>query len=378
MQYKQFDGRQLSMLGMGNMRLPRMPGSPSSFHGGAIDYGKAAEIIDYAMASGINYYDTSHIYAGSEEFLGQALSKYPRESYVLCTKYNAMGGQDFEKHFESQLERLKTEYVDVYMFQAVLNDQSADNYLNSGCIEYYQQLKKEGKIRYLGFSSHAPASTLKRFAAAHPWDMAMVQINYFDWAFAGADEQYQILNGLGIPITVMEPLRGGRLASLSEAPSKLLKDFHPDWSFASWALRWLMGLEGVQVILSGMSAMEQIIDNVATFANFSPLSAEEEAVLAEARDLLRGEIVVPCTECDYCLENCPEQLDIPQMMKAYNDLRIHSWAMSAPITNKLREMEKTPADCTACATCLEHCTQAIDIPGIMEELAGRMEQRRRH
>ena len=372
MYYKPFMSDQLSFLGMGNMRLPRLQNAGDDFRNVQIDYEKAEEIIDYAMANGINYYDTSHIYGGSEEFLGKALSKYPREDYRLCTKYNAMGGTDFKGIFEGQLERLQTDYIDFYMIQAVLNDQSANNYLKSGCMEFMEEQKKAGRIKHIGFSAHAPASTLEWFASAYPWELAMIQVNYFDWAFAGADEQYRVLTEKGIPIVAMEPARGGRLATLNDEATAMLKAFRPEWSVASWAYRWLMSLPNMQVVLSGMSAIDQIIDNVETFSELSPLSEEETAVLEQVREMLKAEIVVPCTDCRYCVEDCPEEIDIPEAMKVYNDLRILSWAMSGPTLERLRVGEKTPADCSACKTCLERCTQAINIPEIMEELKGRL------
>ncbi|MCL2046725.1 MAG: aldo/keto reductase [Oscillospiraceae bacterium] len=372
MHYKDFQGKQFSFLGMGNMRLPRSAGSGEDFRNAVIDYEKAAEIIDYGMANGVNYYDTSHIYGGSEEFLGKALSKYPRDSYYLCTKYNTMGGPDFEGNFQGQLERLNTDYIDIYMIQAVLNDQSAENYLKSGCMEFIEKQKEAGRIRHVGFSAHAPASTLEWFVKAYPWEIAMIQLNYFDWAFAGADEQYKVLTDNGIPVVAMEPARGGRLANLSDEATSMLKALRPDWSPASWAYRWHMGLSNMLVVLSGMSALEQIVDNVNTFETLSPLTDEENTLLDQVREQLKSEIVVPCTECGYCLEDCPAQIDIPEVMKVYNDLRILSWAMSGQAIAKLRDAEKTPADCTACKTCIERCTQAINIPEIMEELTGRL------
>ena len=372
MYYKQFKGDRLSFLGMGNMRLPRLPSGGDDFRNVQIDYDKANEIIDYAMANGINYYDTSHIYGGSEEFLGQALSRYNRGDYRICTKYNTMGGPDFKANFEQQLKRLKTDYIDFYMIQAVLNDQSAQNYLDSGCMEFILEQKEAGRIKHFGFSSHAPAKTLEWFVNAHEWEIAMIQINYFDWAFAGADEQYRVLTEKGIPIVAMEPARGGRLANLSDEAAATLKNFRPEWSLASWAFRWLMGLPNMLVINSGMSTMDQIVDNVNTFETLAPLTIEETTVLEQVREQLKTEIAVPCTECRYCVEDCPAEIDIPEVMKAYNDLLLGSWATSGEIMAKLRSAEKTPTDCTACKTCIERCTQSIDIPKIMEELSGRL------
>ena len=361
--YKPFKDRELSRLGMGNMRLP----VHAEQEGRPIDYNKAQEIIDYAMANGINYFDTAYVYHNgeSEKFLGEAMKKYPRESFSLATKFFIHANPDYKAVFEEQLSRLQTDYIDFYLIHALGND-TCDTYLNSGCIEYFLEKKAEGKIKYLGFSSHADPEYLEKFASHHDWDFCQLQINYFDWNYSSTKEEYEIVTSRGIPVVVMEPVRGGRLASLTPEAEAILKEAHPDWSIASWAFRWLQRLDNVQVVLSGMSTLDQIVNNVDTYAADNALSDEDEAVLFKALELFRKQLVVPCTACRYCTDNCPAQINIPEILKIYNDFKVDGpWALGG-----LEKVDSTgkPTDCVGCGLCATHCPQNIDIPGIMAEL----------
>ena len=359
--YKDYHGEQISRLGMGNMRLPTIGQGREA----PIDYKKAAEIIDYAMKNGITYYDTAYVYNGSEVFLGTVLPNYDRSSFKLATKYNAMSSPDYAAVFEEQLERLHTDYIDFYLLHAVMNEESCDNYLNSGAVDYFLEQKEKGRIKNLGFSSHASVDVLDKMASHHQWDFAQIQLNYLDWDMQDAKGQYEILTEKGIPVVVMEPVRGGRLAALSPKAEALLKNAHPDWSIASWAFRWLLRLDNVQVILSGMSTMEQIIDNVATFSDLCPLSDEDAALLDEACKLFRGEISVPCTACRYCTDDCPMGIEIPSVMEAYNKYKLDGpmGIMGAG------QLKPGPTDCVGCGACQRHCPQGIQIPDVMAELA---------
>lgn len=362
MEYKPYKDERLSCLGMGNMRLPQI----GEGMGAPIDPIAAQEIIDYAISHGINYFDTAYVYnnGGSEKFLGQALPKYPRHSYNIATKFNSMSNPDYKAVFSEQLSRLNTDYIDFYLLHA-LSDNNADDYLNSGCIEYFLEQKQAGRIRYLGFSSHASVQTLERFASCREWDFAQIQLNYLDWTMQDAKGQYEALTKLGIPVVVMEPVRGGRLASLSPVADAMLKAAQPDWSIASWAFRWLMRLDNVQVILSGMSTLGQIVDNVATFDDYKPLTDEQVEILNKACDLFRGEITVPCTSCRYCTDDCPQGIDIPVIMETYNRYKLDNGPMGL---FGLQRLEKKPSDCIGCATCEKHCPQGIVISSVMAEL----------
>lgn len=365
METKKFHDITLSRLGMGNMRLPTVGGAPM----GKVDYKAAKEIIDYGMSHGINYYDTAYVYHGgdSERFLGEAMADYPRESYHLATKFFGLANPDFKAVFEEQLSRLKTDYIDFYLLHNV-SDPTFSLYLESGAIDYFLEQQKEGRIRYLGFSSHADLEKLRAFADHHKWDFAQIQLNYFDWKVSDTKQQYEILTERGIPVMVMEPVRGGRLASLTPELDATLKAVHPDWSPASWALRWVRTLPNVQVILSGMSNLDQIKDNVATFNDSAVLSEADADLLMEVAEKYHKYLVVPCTSCRYCCDTCPSEIDIPEFLKVYNRLKVDgAWGIAQAIGAV--SSKGKPADCIACGACTSHCPQNIDVPSIMKELA---------
>lgn len=363
--YKSFQDIALSRLGMGNMRLPVQGGKS----GAPIDRIRAQEIIDYAMENGINYYDTAYVYHGgeSEKFLGEAMKKYPRESYHLATKYLVFANPDYKAVFEEQLERLQTDYIDFYLIHGI-SDDIYQSYMENGCIEYFLEQKKAGRIRYLGFSAHASVETLTKAADHHQWDFAQIQLNYFDWKYGSAAKEYKALEERNIPIMVMEPVRGGRLAALSSEAEEMLKAAHPDWSMASWAMRFAKRLPQVQVILSGMSNMEQIRDNIRTFQEPEGLTDADAELLMRACEAFKKQISVPCTSCRYCCDDCPMKIDIPAYLDVYNSYKTDgSWALKR-MDNI--ESEGKPSDCIGCGACAGRCPQSIRIPEIMSELAG--------
>ncbi len=356
MQYAELCGHRVSRLGMGNMRLPkRMLG---------IDYDHATRIIDYAVESGVNYFDTAYVYPGSEKFLGKALTpRHPRGDYFIATKYYSMGNPDYRKVFETQLQRLNTDYIDFYLIHC-LTDGSYKGYVSKGSIEYFLEQKRRGRIRHLGFSTHASVATTARFLDHHDWDFCQMQLNYYDWAFGHAKEEYETITGHGVPIVVMEPVRGGKLASFKGDSGRELEALHPDWSAASWALRWVQRRDNARVILSGMSTVDQIVDNVATFGDRA-LNAREEELLLQSCGALREAMSLPCTACRYCCEGCPKGIDIPVAIDAYNEARAgNPQAASALVAG----MGAGPADCIGCRACTRHCPQSIDIPVAMASL----------
>lgn len=366
MKYKAFKDVNLSTLGMGNMRLPstnpKVPNAP-------IDWEKSHEILAYAYENGINYYDTAYVYNNgeSERCLGAGMKRFPRESFYYADKYHVIANPDYKAVFEEQLERLQTDYIDFYLIHCILDD-NVDTYLTNGCIEYFLEQKEKGRIKYLGFSSHAGLEALEKFANHHQWDFAQLQINYFDWTYGNTAKEYQILEERQIPIMVMEPVRGGRLAALTPDAEKLLKDAHPDWSIASWALRFVKSLPMVQVTLSGMSDMDQMIDNVNTFADEDGLNEEEKELLMKALDLFHTQVKVPCTECRYCTSDCPKQINIPEFLKLYNKLKLDgNWGLKEMVEGV--ESAGKPKDCIGCGLCTKHCPQNIHIPQAMKELA---------
>ncbi|MCF0229958.1 MAG: aldo/keto reductase, partial [Parasporobacterium sp.] len=318
--YRNFKDIKLSCLGMGNMRLPLT--DPDDAHSD-IDYEKAHEIIDYAYEHGVNYFDTAYVYNGgkSEKCLGACMKKHDRDSFYIATKFNIGANPDYKAVFAEQLERLQTDHIDFYLMHCLM-DSNIDKYLESGAIEYFQELKKKGQIRYLGFSSHAGVETLKKFADAADWDFAQLQINYYDWLVSSTKEEYRVLEERNIPVMVMEPVRGGRLAELLGGADDILKAAHPEWSTVSWAFRFVQTLPQVKVILSGMSTIDQVRENVKLFEEAAPLSAADTDTVMKAAEVMSRYVAVPCTGCRYCVDDCPVKINIPEFMKLYNKYRI--------------------------------------------------------
>jgi len=365
--YKAFKDISLSRLGMGAMRLPIIdPKDPNS-----VDVEASRKIFDAAYAGGINYYDTAYAYSAgnSERALGICMSKYPRDSFYVASKFSYHANPDYKQVFETQLERLQMDRIDFYLIHCLL-DSNIEDYLGCGCIDYFLEQKRLGRIKYLGFSSHASVETLERFASHHDWDFAQIQLNYYDWSYSRTAMEYEVLKNHNIPIMVMEPVRGGRLAKLTDSAEAILKDAQPDWSVPAWAMRFVKGLPQVQTILSGMSTVEQVEDNLKTFADADGLTKVEQDILGKALREFKSTINVPCTGCRYCCDDCPMQINIPEYLKFYNNFKISGkWALSS--IDKVESQGK-PADCIGCGSCKSHCPQSIDVPKCMAELAEAM------
>ncbi len=360
MRYKDFNGIGLSRLGFGNMRLPEKDGR--------IDRVKAAEMIDVAMKAGVNYYDTAFMYhsGDSEAFLGEVLPQYPRQSYCLATKFNIDFDSDYRKVFAMQQEKLKTDYFDFYLIHCI-TDSNVHRYVDEGGVDFLLEQQRQGRIRYLGFSCHSGLESLRWFANHHKWDFAQLQLNYFDWLYSATQQEYKILEERDIPIMVMEPVRGGRLSSLNPEAEAILHEAHPDWSIASWAMRFVLSLPQVQTVLSGMSRMEQVQDNLATFSDDYEFTHEDRDVLFKACAAFKRQVQVPCTACRYCCDECPMGINIPEFLKVYNKFKVDG---TNGIKAKLDAIDSmsTPADCLTCGECLRHCPQGIRIPEIMTDL----------
>lgn len=358
---KPFKDIELSTLGLGCMRFPMM----DKDH---IDYEKAHAVMEHAYQSGINYYDTAHVYQGgdSERCLGMWMKNHPRDSIYIATKFNVDATEDYKTTFEQQLQRLQTDHIDFYLIHC-LTDGNVDKYIDGGAVEFFKKQKELGRITYLGFSSHASVATLTRFVEYHSWDFAQIQMNYFDWVNGSTAKEYEVLEAHNIPIVVMEPVRGGRLASLTDEVEAMLKAAHSDWSMASWALRFVKSHPQVQVVLSGMSDLAQLNDNLATFSDPTALTAEEEALVLKAGELFKKQLQVPCTACRYCTPECPMEIDIPAFLKLYNTYKVDGpWALERM---DCVESVGKPWDCIGCGACAGHCPQSIDIPAMMAELS---------
>jgi len=372
MKKSKFLGKDVSILGFGLMRLPKISGTTD------IDYEESIKLVDYAMANGINYFDTAYTYAGSEEFAGMALSKYPRESYCLATKcppWKVKNADDFERIFEEQLRRCKTDYFDFYLIhnfaqesmRAAGNEEYFAKFEEIGFYDMLMKKKAQGKIRALGFSFHGTLSLLERFTSKYEVDFGQLQINYIDWTATDAAAQYEILNSRNIPITIMEPLRGGALATLSEESAKILRDVAPDASLASWGIRYVASLPGIVTILSGMNDMKQIEDNIATIENFKPVTEQEKELLYKTAAVYRKSGAIACTGCGYCVP-CPVGVNIPGVFAVYNHARLVGYRI--PFDNgysTFSESEKASA-CIKCGKCTEKCPQHLDVAEHMQEI----------
>ena len=373
--YRDFQDLKLSALDMGAMRLPVIDGKDDQ-----IDEPAAAAMVVYAMAHGINYYDTAWGYHGgnSEPVMGRALKKYPRSSFYLATKFPGYDVRNFgktEEIFEKQLQRLQTDYFDFYLFHNVC-ETNIRQYLDDekyGTWSYLIQQRRNGRIRHLGFSCHGNMPVLKAFLEKYGKDMefCQLQINYFDWKFQHAKEKVDLLREYGIPVWVMEPLRGGRLCRLSDEQEAVLKALRPEETAAQWAFRFLQSIPDVTVTLSGMSDMEQLKQNIVTFDEDKPLDDREMAGLMQVTDSMLSAGAVPCTACRYCVSHCPKELDIPTIMELYNQYKSTGDKPDfiAPMQIAAMPKEKRPAACIACRSCEKVCPQEIKISEIMDTFA---------
>ena len=375
MTYKEFQGMKLSELGFGAMRLPVIDGDDAR-----IDEATTERMVDQAYAAGINYYDTAWGYHGghSEEVMGRCLAKYPRESFYLADKfpgYDLRNMPKVQEIFEKQLEKCGVEYFDFYLFHNVC-EMNIDAYLNPeyGIFEYLMEQKKAGRIKHLGFSCHGAMPVLKRFLEVHGSDMefCQLQLNYLDWTFQHDKEKAELLAEYDIPVWVMEPLRGGKLAKLAEHDEAILKGLRPDEDIAAWAFRFLQTIPGVKVILSGMSNEEQLQKNLATFEESKPLNEEEMKALMEIADRMLSVNTVPCTACHYCVSHCPMELDIPHLLSLYNEHAYTGGGFIAPMALSALADDKKPSACIACRSCEEVCPQQIKISEVMSDFAGRL------
>ena len=372
--YREFKGMKLSQLGFGAMRLPVIDGDDAK-----VDREQTLRMVDTAMAAGINYYDTAWGYHGetSENIIGEALSNYPRDSYYFATKfpgYDLANMPKVKEIFEKQLEKTGLEFFDFYLLHNVC-EMNIEQYLDPqyGIMEYLLQQKEAGRIKHLGFSCHGEMPVLKRFLDAYGDEMeyCQLQLNYLDWTFQHGKEKVELLRGRDIPVWVMEPLRGGKLAKLDEASEAELAALHPEEETPAWAFRFLQTIPEVTVILSGMSNEAQLAANLKTFEEDKPLNEKEmDALLGIAKGLAEDG-AVPCTACHYCVDHCPQGLDIPHLIGLYNEHMITTKAglfgFIAPMALPAIPEDKRPAACLHCGSCEQVCPQQIGISDVMTD-----------
>ena len=366
--YTDFQGKKLSMLGFGTMRLPLL-----SRNSGDVDEEQVFRMVRYASEHGVNYYDTAYPYHNSmsELIVGKALKQLPRESYYLADKYP--GHQiadtfDPAATFEEQLKKCGVDYFDFYLLHNVYEN-SMPVYTDPkwGIIDYFAEQRRLGRIKHLGFSTHAMIDTFTAFLDQYGelMEFCQIQLNYLDWTLQNAKAKYDLLTSRNIPVWVMEPVRGGKLANVDEAAKAKLNALRPGASAASWALRWLQTLPNVKMILSGMSNMEQMEDNIHTFETEKPLTESETKALLEIAEGMKNS--VPCTACRYCTNDCPQGLDIPKLLSLYNDMRFSPGSMNVRMTVESFAGSKRPSACISCGNCTRICPQKIDIPDAMKD-----------
>ena len=376
--YKDFQGINLSALGMGTMRLPVIDGNDAK-----IDEEHAQRMFDYAMEHGINYYDTAWGYhdGNSELVTGRALKKYPRDSFYLATKfpgYDLSNMPKVKEIFAKQLEKCQVDYFDFYLVHNVC-EMNIDAYLDDdqyGIVTYLREMKEQGKIRHLGFSAHGSVEVMRRFLEAYGeyMEFCQIQLNYLDYLFQDGKEKIELLKEWNLPVWVMEPLRGGRLVKLTDQEKEHLAGLRPDESLPGWAFRFLQTIPEVTVTLSGMSDFDQLKDNIGIFETESPLNQKEwDEVFSMAGRMLEKK-TLPCTACHYCTSHCPQELDIPWLLELYNEHVFTDGGFIAPMALASVPRDKRPAACVGCRSCEAVCPQQIKISEAMSDFAEKLKR----
>lgn len=375
---KKFQDKQLSALGMGCMRLPVIDGDDSR-----IDIEKTQEMFDLAISNGINYFDTAWGYHSgqSEKIVGQVLKKYPRESFYLASKfpgYDAKNMERIEEIFEEQLRKCQVEYFDFYLMHT-LSESNVEYYLDDekyGLMSYLLKQKELGRIKHIGFSVHCNFDTFERFLNAYGkyMEFCQVQLNYLDWTLQDAKSKVELLEKYNIPVWVMEPVRGGKLANLEEKYEKLLLKQRPQEKAVAWAFRFLQTIPSVTMVLSGMSNYQQTADNIETYKTEKPLNEDEWKLIMSIADNMINSKTMTCTSCRYCTTYCPKELDIPLIIELYNKLSFENEGSSASdIISSLAE-DKRPSECIECKACEKVCPQKIRISSMMSDFSSKINE----
>lgn len=371
MEYRKLnESYQPSLLGFGCMRFPLDAQ-------GNIDEAEAERMLDTAIASGVNYIDTAFPYhhGDSEPFVGRVLKKYDRSSYYLTTKlplWDIKTLDDAKEMFEKQLQRLGADYVDFYLLHA-LDKEKWDKARKLGIVSYCEELKAQGRIRNFGFSFHDEYEVFEEILTYRKWDFCQIQYNYVDTHVQAGDRGYALAERLGIPMVIMEPIKGGSLSQLPQDLAARLKEADPQRSISSWALRWVASKPNVKVVLSGMSTMEQVRDNLSTLGDFQPLSEAEQGLVKEIADAINKRTMNGCTGCAYCMP-CPFGLDIPKNFRIWNE---HAKYGNTEVARKryFEEMkaEERSSFCKKCGKCETLCPQHIAIRDDLARMSKDME-----
>lgn len=360
-------------LGFGMMRLPR--------EGKEIDIEKTKEMVDAFIAAGGKYFDTAYVYEGSEEAVGKALcARYPRDSYYLATKLNAgdfccKSEEEAKKEIEISLERTGAGYFDFYLVHGV-EASSIENYDKYGIWDFVKKLKEEGKIKHYGFSFHDSPEMLDKVLTEHPdAEFVQLQINYVDKEDPNVQSRgvYETAVKHEIPIIVMEPVKGGLLAEPPKEIDDMLKAADPDASPSSWAVRYAASLPGVDIVLSGMSTIDQVNDNISYMKDFKPLNEEEFQILEKAREIYESMDRIPCTSCRYCTPGCPMEIHIPDIFSVMNLYKTYGNLEKARMEYRVRPIGTKASECVACGQCENACPQHLPIISLLKEITETLE-----
>ncbi len=355
----------VSLLGLGSMRFPLD-------ESGEIDEAHVKKMVEYAMNNGVTYYDHAWFYhdCKSETLMGKILSDYDRSTFYMADKiplWMCDSEEEVEEMFEQQLKNLRTDYIDFYLVHAV-NKNVIKKFHKYNLAEKLLRWKKEGKIRHIGFSYHDSADVFEEAANLFDWEFSLLQLNYMDIDHQQGIEGYELLKKMDIPVFVMEPVKGGNLAGFNEEINKIFTDYAPDESIASWAIKWLANLDNVKVILSGMSNLDQVIDNVKTIKEFKGLSDEEASLIDKVREEVKSRVKINCTGCNYCMP-CPENVNIPKAFSICNDYGMYEnqkfldWSYGLLYRDK-----QLPSQCVDCGICVDLCPQSLDIPKLLKDV----------
>ena len=366
-------------LGFGGMRFPLLDENKVE----KVDLDQVIQMVDHFMQKGFTYFDTAYPYHNgySEAAFRKALvERYERSNFLLADKmptFFIKSNEDYARFFKTQLRRCGVKYFDFYLLHN-LGKKSYQTAVETGGFEFLQQVKLEGKARFVGFSFHDDAALLEQILSEHPEiDFVQLQINYLDWESNTIQSRacYEVALEHKKPVIVMEPVKGGMLANLPEQVHNLFTAYNPEVSGPSWAVRFAASLENVFVVLSGMSNLAQMEDNTSYMENFVPVNAEEKAILDQAVAAINDSVAIPCTNCKYCLEECPQEINIPVLFSIYNSYKINRQA-SFPEMHYERQIygRGKASDCIECRQCEDHCPQHIEITGWLKEIAATFEK----